>query len=292
MKNIFMKKLLASLIILITGLIATTNISSATVLEGGINANSTAKNFCTVIDKTTRKPISNAKIIIPAKKFTAYSDINGHFEIKTFIDNQVILSVQKKDYKPFSMTITRGAHTRAITIELENSSPFDIKIDTSLCHLGDNNFSNFSANAGQFQGDAVGPVYNKKFYISSGTINKQHYLVIGSIIGIDTAMARGIGQSNITTSYASPPAVFLNGKKIAEIQINGDNQRIKLPKELIKYNQENLITIRAGRNLMQTAYVDYDDIEFMNISIQSSDNTNIKASNISAQRENRYSAKW
>lgn len=31
----------------------------------------------------------------------------------------------------------------------------------------------------------------------------------------------------------------------------------------------NEITIRTGRNLKQTAYIDYDDIEFMNLSIQS-----------------------
>ena len=55
---------------------------------------------------------------------------------------------------------------------------------------------------------------------------------------------------------------------IAEIQINGDNQKIKLPKQLIRWNQNNEIVIKAGRNLMQTAYVDYDDIEFMNLSVQ------------------------
>ena len=44
--------------------------------------------------------------------------------------------------------------------------------------------------------------------------NKTNYLVIGSILGIDTALARGMGQNNITTSFASPPKVFFNGKKI------------------------------------------------------------------------------
>ena len=68
--------------------------------------------------------------------------------------------------------------------------------------------------------------------------------------------------SNITGSTSDL------GQKIAEIQINGDNQKIRLPHNLIKWNQDNIITIRAGRNLMQAAYVDYDDIEFMNISVQ------------------------
>ena len=109
---------------------------------------------------------------------------------------------------------------------------------------------------------------NKTVFISQNSINQNHYIVFGSVIGVDTALARGMGQNLITTSFASPPSVYLNGKKIAEIQINGDNQKIRLPKNLIKFNQNNIITIKAGRNLMQTAYVDYDDFEFMNLSIQ------------------------
>ena len=33
-------------------------------------------------------------------------------------------------------------------------------------------------------------------------------------------------------------------------------------------NQVNEVTIKTGHNLMQTAYVDYDDIEFMNLFIE------------------------
>ena len=102
----------------------------------------------------------------------------------------------------------------------------------------------------------------------TATKNKTSYLVIGSIIGIDTALARGMGQNNITTSFASPPKVFFNGQKIAEIQINGDNQKIKIPNYLIKPNQQNEIKIAAGINLQQTAYIDFDDIEFMNLNIE------------------------
>ena len=98
--------------------------------------------------------------------------------------------------------------------------------------------------------------------------NKTNYLVIGSIIGIDTALARGMGQNSITTSFASPPSIYFNGKKIAEIQINGDNQKIKIPSYLIRGNQKNEVKIMAGINLRQTAYVDFDDIEFMNLNIE------------------------
>ena len=82
-------------------------------------------------------------------------------------------------------------------------------------------------------------------------------------------MARSMKQNSVVNSYSSPPEVFFNGSKIAEIQLNGDGQRIKIPNNLLRAGQINEVTIRTGRNLQQTAYIDYDDIEFMNLTIQS-----------------------
>ena len=45
-------------------------------------------------------------------------------------------------------------------------------------------------------------------------------------------------------------------------------QKIRIPDALIRKNQVNEITIKTGRNLMQTAYIDYDDIEFMNLFVE------------------------
>lgn len=239
----------------------------ALVMQGGVSQSEMIKKN-RVIDKYTKQPIPNAKIIIPSKNYSTYTNNQGEFSLNIQITTPTILSVEKENYKPFSVTITRDKYYNPFVLSIEQSGKFDIKIDSQLCHLGDNNFSTHSANAGQFRGLAVGPVYNKEFVISASQMNKQNYLIIGSIIGIDTAMARGLGQNTITSSFASPPNVYLNGQKIAEIQINGDNQKIRLPKNLILFNQKNIITIKAGQNLMQTAYVDYDDIEFMNISIQ------------------------
>lgn len=81
-------------------------------------------------------------------------------------------------------------------------------------------------------------------------------------------MARSLKQNSIVNSYASPPEVYFNGSKIAEIQLNGDGQRIKIPNNLIRSGQINEVTIKTGRNMKQTAYIDYDDIEIMNLSIQ------------------------
>ena len=112
----------------------------------------------------------------------------------------------------------------------------------------------------------ITPLGSTIFTLNNSSLSRPVYLVIGSIIGIDTAMARGIGQNRITNSYASPPEVYLNGNKIAEIKINGDGQKIKLPNNLLR--QKNELTIKTGVNLMQTAYVDYDDIEIMNLYIE------------------------
>ena len=138
-------------------------------------------------------------------------------------------------------------------------------LDSNMYHLGDNNFSENSANAGEFRMQTIGPFYSKRFILKNIKLNKPVYLVIGSIIGIDTQLARSIGQNRISNAFSSPPEIYFNGNKVSEIQINGDGQKLRIPASLIKRNQVNEVTIKTGRNLMQTAYVDYDDIEFMNL---------------------------
>lgn len=219
-----------------------------------------------IVDAQTNIPIEGAKVTLPQKNYTVQTDSNGGFNLNTDITNSTILSVEKDGYKPFSLTINEKIASRPITVGIEKTNPMNLTIDTDMFHLGDNNYSDFSANASQFRVKCVGPFYTKKVKITYA--NDNTYLVIGSIIGIDTKMARSMGQNQISFAYSSPPEVFFNGTKIAEIQLNGDGQRIKIPKNLIKINQNNEITIKTGRNLMQTAYIDYDDIEFMNLSIE------------------------
>ena len=81
-------------------------------------------------------------------------------------------------------------------------------------------------------------------------------------------MARDLGQSKVRTAYSSPAEVFFNGSKIADLKVNGDNQQIKIPSSLIRPSSNNQVTIKAGRNLFQAAYIDYDDFEFMNLYIE------------------------
>ena len=63
-------------------------------------------------------------------------------------------------------------------------------------------------------------------------------------------------------------SVEINGQKVGEIKFNADGQQILLPKQLIKQNAGNEITIKTGKNLFQKAYVDYDDIEVANLHLE------------------------
>lgn len=259
-----MKRILC---IFVIGLVSTLN-THAAIMQGGISENSNATNYNRIIDKNTNAPISGAKIRIPQRNYTTFTDNNGRFSTPSHLAPNTILSVEKQDYKPFSITITDKNSSQPLNLAIEKSNKFDIILDTNIYHLGDNNYSMASANATQFKTTSSGHTFRKTFVMPATSKNKPNYLVIGSIIGVDTALARGMGQNNITTSFASPPRVFFNGQKIAEIKINGDNQRIKIPNYLIRPNQQNELKIIAGINLKQTAYVDFDDFEFMNLNIE------------------------
>lgn len=221
-----------------------------------------------VVDSQTNSPISGAKISLPQENYNTYTDANGNFSLDANVNGQTVMSVEKAGYKPYSVTVDKNSTAKPIVLGIEKSTPKDITIDTNMFHLGDNSYSDLSANAKEFQVQTIGPYYSKSFMIPSISSGTRVDLIIGSIIGVDTLMAKSMGQNKINRAYASPPEIYFNGNKIADIQLNGDGQKIKIPYGLIKQNRENEVTIKTGRNLMQTAYVDYDDIEFMNLSIE------------------------
>lgn len=261
--NTVMKKLLST--ILISTLISCP--CFAATFQGGVSEQGTGSSS-RIIDKNTGEGIGGARIDLPKQNYSTRTDKDGFFELDTSIDGTSIMSVKKENYKPFSMTIDKKSLDAPIVVGIEKSNASDISIDTNMYHLGDNSFSDLSANAGEFQAQAIGPFYTKRFTLKSLNFSKPIYLVIGTIIGIDTAMARTMGQNKIPNAFATPPEIYFNGNKISEIQLNGDGQKIKLPASLIKKNQVNEITIKTGRNALQTAYIDYDDIEFMNLLIE------------------------
>lgn len=238
----------------------------ASVVQGGVQKDGIiGKNR--VFDSATGEPIAGAKITLPQDGYSTRTDSSGNFTLNTYIDGQTVLSVEKPGYKPYSVTVNKG-DTRPMILGLEKSTPKDITIATEMFHLGDNSYSELSANAGEFQVKSIGPYYSKNFKIPNITPGTKVSLIVGSIIGVDTLLAKSMGQNKVTSAYASPPEVYFNGNKIADIQINGDGQKIRIPYNLIRQNQMNEVTIKTGRNMSQTAYVDYDDIEFMNLSVE------------------------
>lgn len=257
-----MKKLIIIFLILFLNLSV-----KATTFQGGVSELG-AGNSSRIVDKATGVGVGGAKVTLPKQRYSTETDSEGYFELNTQIDGTTIMSVQKENYKPFSVTINDQALSAPLVVGIEKSNSEGLVLDSNMYHLGDNNFSDLSANAGEFRMASIGPFYTKRFVWKNVKSTKPIFLVIGSIIGIDTDMARSIGQNKITNAFASAPEVYFNGNKISEIQINGDGQRIKLPPSLIRKNQVNEVTIRTGRNLMQTAYIDYDDIEFMNLFLE------------------------
>jgi len=251
-------------LIFVISFLAVTSQVFATVKEGGIEKRE-VMNFNQIIDSKTGQGIPKAKVSVPALKFVTITDDEGKFNLNAKLNAPAILSVQKEGYKPFSLTISETGK-QPLIIGIEKSSMKDIIVETSMIHLGDDSYSENSANAGDFTMKSAGANYTKDFNIPVLQNGQNVILVIGSIIGIDTLTARYAGQSHVRTAYASPPEVWCNGNKICELNINGDNQQITIPRGILKQN--NSITIRAGKNLMQTAYIDYDDIEFTNLSIE------------------------
>ena len=237
------------------------------IFQGGVEKNGMLGSN-KIYDSTTKAPIKGAKITLPQENYKTYTDSNGNFELDADINGQTVMAIEKPGYKPYSVTVDKNLANKPIILGIEKATAKDIVVDTNMFHLGDNSFSDLSANAGEFQVQSIGPYYSKQIKIPSVAPGSKLTLIIGSIIGIDTLMAKTMGQNKVTSAYASAPEVYFNGNKIADIQLNGDRQKIKIPYSLIRQNQLNEITIKTGRNLMQTSHVDYDDIEFMNLSVE------------------------
>ncbi len=253
-----MKKILC-LTILLIGLP-----SISEVISGEIKKE-TRRNINQIYDSNTNVPLEGVVIKIPSKNYETRTRKDGSFKLGTKIDAPTIMSVAKSGYKPYSLTLNQNSKN-PIQVGIEKTTPKDIIVDTDMIHIGDDSFSSRSANAGEFSINSAGSFYTKDFNVKPLKQDEELFLVIGSIIGIDTPEAQKIGQSRVLTAYSSPPEVFFNGNKIAEIKINADGQKINIPKGLIKSN--NNVTIKTGHNLHKVNSVDYDDIEFTNLLLE------------------------
>lgn len=224
-----------------------------------------------IVDSKTQKGLSNAKITIPELHYTTYSDKNGAFQLNADVNSQTVLFVEKEGYKVFSLTVDNNVLKNPLKLGIEQTSPFDMQITDGVIHLGDNMFSDNSANSGDFRINANGHYLSQTFKRPSAGANQVVIIRIGTIIGLDTKKAKQLGQNRIAKVYSSPAEVFVNGHKVAILEVNGDNHTIVVSKSILKDTNE--LVIKTGRNLFQTEYVDYDDIELANVRIEVQEKT-------------------
>lgn len=226
-----------------------------------------------IIDYSSQKPIDNAKISIPDLNYVTYSSSDGTFKLNVDINDKTVLFVEKEGYKVFSLTIDNTVLNNPLKLGIEKSTPFDMQLSSDVIHLGDNMFSSNSANSSEFKLYASGHVFGKTFLKPYCRQNQEIIIKIGTVIGLDTKRAREARQNNISKVYSSPAEVYINGRRIASLELNGDNIEIIIPKNIIK--EQNELKIITGRNLFQTEYIDYDDIELANIRIETKENSQI-----------------
>lgn len=219
-----------------------------------------------IVDYKTGIPLENAKITIPDLGYTTYSDSEGAFKLNINIQDKTVLFVEKDGYKTFSLTIDNNVINSPLKLGIEQTSPFDLQISSGIVRLGDNMFSNNSANSRDFHQHAYSNIYTHTFEKPKSSANQDVVIIIGSLIGADTKKAKEKGQNRIARVYATPAEVFVNGHKIGLLELNGDNIEIVIPKHLLRSVNE--LKIQTGKNLFQKEYVDYDDIELANIRIE------------------------
>jgi Dockerin type I domain/CarboxypepD_reg-like domain len=247
-----------------------------------------------VLDQKTGEPIPNAEVQIPEEGITVRTDSYGRFTLPRELPSDRILTTRASEYAPFSLT-TRKVQKGSYDLRLEKLGPRLVVLDDQLHHLGDNNFSPQSANAGSFRLRAEGVELTRSFDLSklprSGVT-----LRIGSLTGLDTQASIQAGQSRLRKGTQEPLQVLLNGQGVQDITLNGDRIQILLPRERLRVGNNtltlrtgqatyqevgnrngtffpllgSLLGIRVGDNQVQNVQnaTDYDDIELAHVTIE------------------------
>ena len=238
----------------------------AETISGNVREDNILNKKSIIIDSETEKAVEGAKIYLPNYGFGTTTDNEGKFELNANISDKAILQVEKEGYRPFSITVDKSITERPLKLGIEKIKASDIFVDTGIYHLGDDVYSSNSANCRQFKAKPMGPFYSKVIKMNKTDNTKQAVIIFGSVIGLDTKLAKELGQNAIVSVYSSPVEIIFNGQKIGELNMNGDNQQIIIPNRLIKGNNE--LTVKTGKNLFQYNYIDYDDMEFANLRIE------------------------
>ena len=118
---------------------------------------------------------------MPAQNFDTVTDQTGGFNIPASMIPPYIMSVKKDGYKPFSMTVTEKALAAPLLLQIEKSDAKTVVVDAQMCHLGDDDYSDNSANAGDFRIRSSGPIFRKNFAIATLLANKSCFCAKGQL---------------------------------------------------------------------------------------------------------------
>jgi hypothetical protein len=216
-----------------------------------------------ILDARTGKPIPDANVTLPDVGYSMRTNERGEYQIpRSLGKHATIMSVEKQGYVPFSMSITeQGPPFYTIKLHKQQEA---LVLDNQLRHLGDGSFSRDSSNAMQFRKPPDGPAIRIPFSIEGFSVSDTPYLKIGSILGLDTAMAHFLSGNTMGVS-ASPLLIKVNGTIISRVHVNGDNQKIMIPKSVLRTTGTNILEIEAGFHYPEPTRIDYDDMELMHL---------------------------
>jgi hypothetical protein len=251
---------------------STTKAQQATI---GLNSSNSGQ----VIDQKTGKPMAGVSIEVPDEGIRVTTDSQGRFTLPGPVAPNRILTARAANYAPFSVT-TQG--NSPFQVRLEQLSAQTMVLDDGLHHLGDNNYGPDSANSGDFRLPAQGSTWRRTFTLTT-LPDKDPYVKIGSLIGVDTPDSVQAGQSHLpmqntfNNSVSAAFRIYVNGTLVKRLTLNGDNIIIPLPRWLLKVGDNELVFVTASNSAYQMAGngfflgrppqfgVDYDDIEFAHV---------------------------
>jgi hypothetical protein len=260
-------------------------------------------NSGVVIDKETGQPLAGVRVSLPDEGITVLTDAQGRFQLPRSATGK-ILTAKASQYAPTAVASQQGKN---FELQLEKLSSRLQVIDDELHHLGDGNYGTGSANATDFRLRNQGYRYMRNFALTK-LPQGDMILRIGSLIGLDTSQSVQAGQSNLQQYLGTQQdglKIFLNGRLINQLYLNGDNIAIPLPRWMLRVGSNELaiethyfkgfssggfpisrgggISIGDGglfdilrifgdqsiygRNSAQTT-VDYDDIEFAHLVLE------------------------
>ena len=221
-----------------------------------------------VRDTVTGQPLSGVTVWVPEWQTSTTTRDDGSFNLAGRPGGKsVIVSIQKPGYTPGSATLDsdRIGSGAPLQLGLLKGDSRTVVLDNNLRHLGDGSYAPNSAGASQFRGANTGPTLRRQFALHAGALPKTLY--IGSVVGLDTAMAQQAGQSHFHKT-ASPVSVLINGQLIGYVGLNGDGHRLQIPPQALVSNGLNTLEIQTGYQYPDGRRIDYDDIELMLLTLE------------------------